>query len=248
MYSTKDVVYVYDASFDGFLCCVYESVYSHEMPCEIITQDEERISLYETRYIITQPQRAVRVFDSLSLKICFEGQIVIESAFLSDLPDKELCLLRFILLAYAQGSRVMDMMAHPFVQPVLAAKARIAHEAHMYSGFLRFEDVNGALVATISPKSYVLPFMRDHFCERFANEKFLIFDEVHHAALIYENYTAKIVPLDSIKKPPASLEEKRYQGLWKQFYRSVSISARENPHTRITHCAKRFWPNMLELP
>ena len=33
-----DVVYLYDGSFEGFLCCVYESFAQHELPFAVWTQ------------------------------------------------------------------------------------------------------------------------------------------------------------------------------------------------------------------
>ena len=35
---------------------------------------------------------------------------------------------------------------------------------------------------TITPKNYVLPFLKEHFCSRLMNETFLIFDRTHKAA------------------------------------------------------------------
>ena len=32
------VRYVYDGSFEGLLCCVYESVYSHMLPQEVVCE------------------------------------------------------------------------------------------------------------------------------------------------------------------------------------------------------------------
>ena len=35
MPGTSDVIYLYDGSFEGLLCCVHESVYTHELPVDI---------------------------------------------------------------------------------------------------------------------------------------------------------------------------------------------------------------------
>ena len=36
-----DVVYLYDGSFEGFLCCVYESFAQHELPFAVWTPQRE---------------------------------------------------------------------------------------------------------------------------------------------------------------------------------------------------------------
>ena len=46
---------------------------------------------------------------------------------------------------------------------------------------------------------------------------------------------------------PATAEELRYRVLWKRFYKTIAIAARENPRCRMTHCPKRYWENMLEM-
>ena len=38
-----DVVYLYDGSFEGFLCCVFESFAQHELPFAVWTPERETI-------------------------------------------------------------------------------------------------------------------------------------------------------------------------------------------------------------
>ena len=40
-----DVVYLYDGSFEGFLCCVYESFAQHELPFAVWTPQRETATL-----------------------------------------------------------------------------------------------------------------------------------------------------------------------------------------------------------
>ena len=41
-----DVVYLYDGSFEGFLCCVFESFAQHEIPFAVWTPQRETATLY----------------------------------------------------------------------------------------------------------------------------------------------------------------------------------------------------------
>ena len=41
-----DVVYLYDGSFEGFLCCVFESFAQHELPFAVWTPERETATLY----------------------------------------------------------------------------------------------------------------------------------------------------------------------------------------------------------
>lgn len=59
-----DVVYLYDGSFEGFLCCVYESFAQHELPFAVWTPQRETATLYPVKDIATDPAVARRVFAS----------------------------------------------------------------------------------------------------------------------------------------------------------------------------------------
>lgn len=247
MPGSTNVRYVYDGSFDGFLCCVYESVYEKEVPCAIATEYEAQPCLFVDKIITTDEAKALRVFSSFGVKIHPSIGELIQCVFLSCMEEKELAMLRYLLFAYKRGRAAAFMLGHPLLQPLLAAQRSLKGETHLLLGFIRFADVGGALVARITPKNYVLPFLQAHFCGRYANENFLIFDQTHHAALMYQNHEAQIVQLDALQTPLPDADELHYQALWKQFYKTIGIAARENPRCRMTHMPKRYWKNMLEM-
>ena len=56
-------------------------------------------------------------------------------------------------------------------------------ELEKLRGFVRFSDYNGVLGSEIEPKNRVLPLLRRHFCDRYANESFFIYDRTHKELL-----------------------------------------------------------------
>ena len=60
-----DVVYLYDGSFEGFLCCVFESFAQHEIPFAVWTPQRETSTLYPVKDSPTAHARAHRVFASV---------------------------------------------------------------------------------------------------------------------------------------------------------------------------------------
>ena len=241
-----DVVYLYDGSFDGFLCCVFESVYAHEIPAAIYPEQEAQPSLFLERSIPTEPAKAQRVRASIPVKISAAALEMLQKVFMSCTADKELAMLRFLLLGYREGGKVMQMLGHPDVAPVLAAEKHLGGECHLLLGFIRFADDEGVLAATITPKNFVLPFIEKHFVERYSCEDFLIFDKTHRAALVYQNQKAEIIPLDAIDFPKADETEKGYQALWKQFYNTIAIKARVNPKCLRTPMPRSYGQNNVE--
>ena len=167
-----DVVYLYDGSFEGFLCCVYESFAQHELPFAVWTPQRETATLYPVKEISTDPAIARRVFASFGKK----------------------------------------------------------------------------LGAVIHPKNYILPLLRPHFCGRFPEEDFMIYDAVHQAVLLHEKHGTRLLELAApLELPPPSAREQQFQALWTQFYKTLEIKARHNEKGRMTHCPKRFWADMVEM-
>ena len=241
-----DCVYIYDGSLAGFYCCVFESVYANELPLAIETADGIP-RLFSSKQITSDPAKAARVKQSLASKITVRAEELIETVFLSCLPEKELALLRFLLFGYEQGRKAINMLGHPLVAPLLAAEKHLLKEAHLWKGFVRFADYNGRLVAKINPKNFVLPFMAAHFCQRYPEEDFLIFDTTHQAALIYENRQRQLIRLENLQLPQIEETEQQYQELWKRFYDTIAIEARTNPRCRMTNMPKRYWKYMPEM-
>ena len=241
-----DVAYAYDGSFGGFLCCVYESVYSGELPIAILRGDAQPV-LMRMRSIETEPAKVERVRTSIPTKISPRALELVTTVFCSCLEEKELRLLEFLLQGYREGGKLCFKLGDAVVAPLLKAEKHLLGEAHLLRGFVRFADVGGALVSTISPKNYILPFIARHFTLRYKAEKFMIYDKTNHAALIYRDGKADIVEVENIVFPDVSQNEVRYQDLWKRFYDTIAIEGRENPRCRMTHMPKRYWENMLEV-
>jgi len=242
-----DTIYLYDGSLPGFFSCVHACVYEQEMPSAIWAAHSAEPTLYPVREIVTDPDKAERVARSVKQKISKEAFTLLTHVFLSAMANKELALLRFLLLGYKEGRQVLSMLGHPIVAPLLKAEMHLLHEQHLLLGFIRFSDFNGKLAANITPKNFVLPFLAEHFVSRFPSEDFLIFDKTHKAALLYSNGRQEIIALDELTLPAVSEEEAGYRALWKRFYDTIAIKERENPRCRMSHMPKRYWENMIEM-
>jgi probable DNA metabolism protein len=245
--AASDIIYTYDGSFDGFLCCVFESVYSGKLPFDILREEDAQPTLMDVCFIATDPAKARRVRASIPLKISDRALELVMTVFCSCLAKKELRMLEFLLQGYREGGKLCFKLGDAVMAPLLKAEKHLLGEAHLLKGFVRFADVGGALVAAITPKNYILPFIARHFVLRYRDEQFMIYDKTNKAALIYRDGKAEILEVDHVEFPEITEDEARYQALWKRFYHTISIEGRENPRCRMTHMPKRYWENMLEV-
>ncbi|MDR0469042.1 MAG: DUF4130 domain-containing protein, partial [Peptococcaceae bacterium] len=69
----------------------------------------------------------------------------------------------------------------------------------------------------------------------------------HKAALLYQNHRSEIITLEEMPFPQADATEEHYRTLWKKFYHTIAIEARDNPRCRMNHLPKRYWENMTEM-
>lgn len=243
----QDVIYLYDGSYDGALCCVFEAFLSHQRPRAIWTQEDAQPTLCETKQIWTDTSKADRVAAVLRPKISARAQETVESLYWCAVPQKELLMLDFIALGLQEGHRVTTMLGDPVVAAVAEAVKHLYKEAHNYKGFVRFSVHDNVLTAMIEPKNFVLPLLRSHFCARYRNESFLIYDKTHQAALIYYHGKSEIVPLEQLQLPRPDAAEQEIRALYRRFFETIAIQARENPRCQMSHVPKRYWSQMLEL-
>ncbi len=241
-----EVIYRYDGSFEGFLCCVFDSYVNKEHPAEF--QDEAHLaqSFFPARWVGTDSRHAKRILDSLRKIDPWAKELVVKG-FLTCAPDKEMILYRFIRALYDVGKPLLRQLSDEALFPLLKITRHLDGEVHLLRGFVRFSDFDGMLASEIRPKNRVLPLLRRHFCDRFYNEVFLIYDRTHKEALIHRPGQWAIIPLDDFKMAKPSAAEAQYRRLWKRFYDTIEIKERHNPTLRRTHMPKRYWDTMTEF-
>jgi len=244
---STSVAYMYDGSFEGLLCCVYESYYKRELPSMIFSDSGVQETLLPVKEIATDHDSALKVERSISRAISNEALRLVRLCYYSNAENREIAVLDFLRLGYKIGAPVTDMLANDTVSIITKIARNVSRESGYYREFLRFSDYNGALVAIIEPKNFVLPMIADHFCDRFPSERFLIYDESHKYALAYQNGESVIVPLENLELPEACEKEEKYRALWKRFYDTIAIEGRINEKLRMNNMPKRYWKHLTEF-
>ena len=241
------LTYRYDGTFEGFLCCVFESYMAHELPQAIIGLNNAAASLFTVKDIVTVTAHADRVAQSIPRRISPRVDELLRHAFLTCLPEKELIMLRFLRQGYRYGSRILEFAGNDNVWRLTKAVQHLRREAHLHLGFIRFTVQNGILLSRVGPKNYILPLIASHFAARFSEERFFIYDERHHAALVYRPYETALFPLDDFKASLPDTAEKNFRALWQTFYDAIEIRPRHNEKCQMTHLPKRYRQYMTEF-
>ena len=241
-----DLVYYYDGSFEGFLCCVFESYANKEVPTAIYRDEDLVPTLFASRSITTNREHANRVFTKI-VKLSHYTANLLQKCYLTCLPDKEIHMYRLLVKLLKAGPGFLQNFSDETLHPVITAVRHLNGEAHLLKGFTRFSDFGGVLGGEIEPKNRVLPLLRSHFCARYQSETFFLYDRTHKEVLLYANGKAIIQPLEHFEMAPPDETEARYRLLWKRFYDTIAIKERYNPKCRQTQMPKRYWNTMTEF-
>lgn len=241
-----EVTYLYDGSFDGLLCCIFDSYVNKEAPAAITCDEDTLPLLFATRTIPTDRDHALRVLRKVSSCSPYAANLL-HKGYLTCLPDRELCLYHMVVKLLREGPGFLRNRADETLYPVIKAVQHLNGEAHLLKGFTRFSQLGPVLGGEIEPKNRVLPLLRAHFCARYRDDAFFLYDRTHREALFYAGGKSVIRPLEDFRMAPPDEAEAQYRTLWKRFYDTIAIRERENPRCRMTHMPKRYWGTMTEF-
>ena len=202
----------------------------------------------QVREVATDLSHAERV----KLGLAKHGGILayekVKTAFLSDAPGHELALLVYVQLVMQRGRRVHGDVAQEQVAAVERLVVQVLNERERICQFARFEELdNGVFFARVNPNARVVPLAMDHFVERFSIQPFILYDEMHRMAGVYDLERWFIAVSDELHVPERTADERRFQAMWKLFYDSVSSEQRYNPDLRRSFMPKRMWRNLTEF-
>lgn len=241
-----DIIYYYDGSFDGFLSCIFDSYACKEVPAGIYPGEDAVYTLFDSRTVRTDPDHAGRVLRKITA-LSPEAAILLRRGFLTCLPEKELHLFQLTAKLLREGPGFLRDRSDKTLFPVIKAVQHLNGEVHLLKGFVRFSELGGVLGGEIEPKNRVLPVLGGHFCARFHNERFFLYDRTYKEALFHVPGQSVIRPLADFQMAPPDEAEARYRVLWKRFYDTIAIKERYNPRLRQTHMPKRYWSTMTEF-
>ena len=179
-----EMVYYYDGSFDGFLSCIFESYANKEVLTAIYCDEDAVPTLFDCRSVTTDSAHAMRVLRKL-IKVSPYAAELVQKGFLTCMEDKELYLYRMVVKLLREGPAFLRNFSDETLYPVACAVRHLEGEVHLLKGFVRFSELGGILGSEIEPKNRVLPLLRSHFCDRFREDQFFIYDRTHKEALFY---------------------------------------------------------------
>lgn len=248
-------ILLYDGSFDGLFTAIYEVFEYRYNDVEIKNRENfhQEALFSEIHEVITQQEKSERVLNKLEKKIGKSGIYELLKVFLSEDAERE----KLILFAVKQSImnpelNILKNFADDNILKISKIGKSVSRERHRMTAFVRFEKMqDDVYFAKINPDFNVLPLIRKHFKDRYADQKWMIYDLRRHYGLFYDLENCEFFYPDeklnlNLYQEKFHDEEKKYQTLWQSYFTKTNIKERKNTKLHIQHVPKRYWKYLTE--
>ena len=242
------MTYIYDASFDGLLTCIYEAFYSDVKPSEIIRQEDFIPSfLGENKEIKTDREKAEKVYRAIEEKISASCLKRVFYAYLSELPQAGIAILKYLELGFKMGGDVDLNLANSHVLTIDNIVKKLGKERHRLTGLLRFKKLdNDILYGQLEPDFNVIALLAPHFQKRLGNEKFIIHDLKRGIAVFYNKEEWIVRDIEAWEGFLVKDSEEIYEDLWRTYFKSISIQSKKNSKLQKRNMPMKYWKYLTE--
>jgi probable DNA metabolism protein len=250
--------YIFDGTFEGLLTSIFEFYERKPGAIELasVTHYQPTI-LGDTLEVVSGETKSKRVWDGLKKKLSPDWQMRFYKTFLSETAESFQNLFDFARYIFDNPKGVEVNYGHPSVIAIAKMDKTVNREKHRMKAFIRFQETgDGIFYAPIEPDFNVLPLIAGFFKNRYADQKWIIYDLKRKYGLYYDLEKVEEITFDVLPDvkaattylPAESLNDKEelYGLLWNDYFKSTNIPARKNMKLHIQHVPKRYWKYLTE--
>lgn len=250
------IVFFYDNTFEGLLTAVFDAYSRKVFPDKLLIEgDIPPLFMTDSYTVITQEDKASRVWKGLEKKMSKLARNMLTYAWLSEEEGTGDLLFRYIKKTLNSTLPIETNFGDSDVLEVHQMAKRVSHERHYLIMFVRFQKAaDDIFFAPVSPRHNALPLTIPHFKDRFADQKWVIYDVKRHYGFYYDLHTVVEMTLDNddhllsgkLDENLMAEDEKIFQELWKGYFKAMTIKERINLKLQRQHMPKRFWKYLTE--
>lgn len=256
----EEYSFICEDSIDGILTAVFDAysfkkekrIESHDL-IHILTREPMTYRLF-TQYQHTETDRTKsnRVIQTLIREFGDDTYYHLCLAMSSTDEEKADAVYHTIVMGLKYHDRkVLERLHTDCVHKVFSAGRKAGNEAHYYTEFLRFAELeNGILYAKIGATCNILPFIVPHFADRLPSENFIIYDEKHQLFALHPKRSEWYLASSQEFHEDAlvySDEEEKYADLFCHFVNKIAIKERYNPKCQMIHLPLHYRTYMVEF-
>ena len=251
-------IYTYDNTFEGFLSCIFECYSLKVFPDEIRSRIGEQTQFFADKFNVqTNPAKSDRVWKGIQNKLSAKNKQLPFYAFLSEEQGIEMKIFRFLNRLFSGQMNVETDFSDPDVLYLTQTSQKVKREAMRIMQFVRFQHTKDELYfCGIEPRYDVIPLVVGHFKNRFADQKWLLYDLKRNYGIMYENNKIEEVKISQrgfnsitgqVNDGILQEGEEFYQKMWKSYFTHINIKERKNLKLQRQHMPRRFWRYLPEM-
>jgi len=248
---------LYDHTFEGLLTAIHDILELNIIPDKIVGNKHFQNDLFANNYeIVTDQVKFETIWNAVKEKTNDQNCQRIFKAYLSELPEIEMLIYDYIKLILDSNYNVETNFGNDYVNKINNIQKKVSREAHRVIMFVRFQKtVDNIFYASFDPKYDVIPLTVNHFHNRFADQKWVIFDTCRKYGYYYDLENVREITIGKRKidletgkvdQDALHISEKLFQNLWKGYYESINIKERKNLKVHMQFLPKRFWKFLPE--
>lgn len=257
--------FYYDKTFEGLLCAVFDAFKLKKMPeCLLTADDVVPLLLSESHQVAYRNSKYERVYTALQKKLSPIALNQLLFTWLSELPESDLIIFRYICKVFRTNRSIETDFGDPDVLAVHDIAKKVNKEKHHIQQFVRFNSIQNPAsdidekiyFAVIEPIYNALPLTTRFFKDRYADQKWAIYDEKRRYGYFYDlekleqislNEDDHLIVDNKINQDYLTDDEKRFQTMWYRYCNALTIKERINPKLQRQNMPKRFWHHLPEM-
>lgn len=250
------VVFFYDKTFEGLLTAVFDAYSRKTFPDKIVGEGSiAPLFMTESYTVVIDDDKSTRVWTSLQKKLSKLACNMLNYVWLSEEEGSDDLLFRYIRKVFDNKHSIEMNFGDADVLQIHQLAKKVSKERHFLVQFIRFQKAaDGIFFAPVSPIYNALPLTINHLKDRFADQKWVVYDLKRRYGYYYDLKAVIEITLNddehllSGKLDDAIMaeDEKLFQELWKGYFKSMTIKERINPKLHRQHMPKRFWKYLTE--
>ena len=254
------LAFAYDRTFDGLLATVFDAYTQRRFP-DVLLGPEDSLPMIVTavHQVVGSEEKSGRVARGLAKILSRKGMSDLMLAWLSEEQGSDMAVFRYIRKSFEQKRSPEHDLADPEVLAVARLAKKTGAEAHKQAGFVRFQKtVQDVYFAAVSPRHNVLALLLPHFTERFADQRWILYDVGRRYGFFFDGTNIQDVFLDAevarqLERRQGKLDEALlaenellFQELWKNYFKATAIKERLNPRQQRRCMPRRYWKYLTE--
>lgn len=252
--------FTFDGTWDGLLTTVF-TVYSMRLQQQALVpgtvelhRADGELPLFADSIVAVTTDTALssRVWTGLQRLMSRAAISALATSFLSEDPAMDTPTLRYVVKIFEsrQPGKERDF-SDPDVLAVMRTCKAVRYDAHRLLQFVRFQRAkDGTYFAMVDPVTNVLPMTLHHFTNRFADQRFILYDRRRGYGYLYDGHAPQLISLPDETSRVASgylpddlldPQERLFRQLWKCYFHSIAIPERANPKKQRQDMPVRYW-------